>query len=468
MKLHHLLYILIISVLSLTAQSCIEDGIDSSPSSQPTFSVDTLKMGLAFTEQGTPTHSFAVYNRHDKILSISDIAMRGNKGFRLNVDGQSGNSFHNIEIRPNDSILVFVEATVGPNGQPEAAEVTDCIDFTTNGVLQTVVVQVTAQDVTRQKGIVIERDTVWSGPRPYQIFDSLVVRPGATLTLAAGARLYFHDKAYMRVQGSLKSLGTSSQPVILSGDRTDCVVGDLSFDLMASQWKGMVFETGSRNNALSHTEIRNTSIGVYVDSLSELSLLNCNLRNSAGAVLTAYHARIKAVGTVFSEAVTNAVLIQGGDHQFNHCTFANYYLRKYPTEPLVCLVDAVEPVDDSELPLVKAQFTNCILYGLSSDVSPGDLTGSDVTFTRCLFKSACEDDDNFIDCIWDADPLYYTVREDYIFDYRLKPESPAANAGYKELMLPEAATDFYGVKRDKENPSLGAYEYVEPPQDQTK
>ncbi|MBR4722882.1 MAG: hypothetical protein IK053_07505 [Muribaculaceae bacterium] len=72
--------------------SCIEDGFTTSPSDQPTFSVDTLKMGLAFSEEGTPTHKFKVFNRHGKGLNISKIAFRdgGTGAFRLNVDGIPG------------------------------------------------------------------------------------------------------------------------------------------------------------------------------------------------------------------------------------------------------------------------------------------------------------------------------------------------------------------------------------------
>ncbi len=35
---------------------------------------------------------------------------------RLNVDGFSGKSFDNVEIRANDSIIVVVETTLPANG----------------------------------------------------------------------------------------------------------------------------------------------------------------------------------------------------------------------------------------------------------------------------------------------------------------------------------------------------------------
>ena len=97
--------VFILTVLSASV-GCIEDGIDTSPSAQPEFSVDTLKLGVVFTDEPTPTSRFMVYNRHDKIINISNIALRGGDvSFRINVDGFSGTSFQNVEIRPKDSIF---------------------------------------------------------------------------------------------------------------------------------------------------------------------------------------------------------------------------------------------------------------------------------------------------------------------------------------------------------------------------
>ncbi len=116
-----------------------------------------------------------------------------------------------------------------------------------------------------------------------------------------------------------------------------------------------------------------------------------------------------------------------------------------------------ESDDGSGMPLLEASFGNCIFYGNGTDLSPGDLEGSNVTIHRCLLKSNGSDDANFIDCLWGEDPLYYTVRNDYYFDYRLQPGSPAIGAGYSALVHEEGSRDFYGVDRGP-NPNLGAYQ----------
>ncbi|MBQ9076675.1 MAG: hypothetical protein IJY31_02380 [Muribaculaceae bacterium] len=461
----HIFAVLAAIVVMTVFGSCIEDDITTSASDQPVFSVDTLKMGMVFTQEGTPTRSFRVYNRHDKILNISSISIReGNGIFRLNVDGMSGKTFHNVEIRPNDSIYVFVEATLPTNGNGSLTTVNEHLDFLTNGVTRTVVLNADGQDVDRKHGEVIETDTRWTADMPYQIYDSLVVKEGATLTLDAGTHLYFHDKAYMMVRGTLIAEGTPESPINFTGDRTGNVVNGIPYELMSGQWGGLTFSPTSRDNRLCHTSIRNTTYGVQVDSTSvsdrpTLYMLNCQLRNSTGHSLIAIHSNVTAIGCEIAEAASGTVYLRGGNHVFNHCTLANYYLFSALGGPIIGLDHINSDTDDNTgRPYMTADFTNTIVYGNGTDISHGDLTGTSVTLRNCLLKSNGTNDDNFINCLWGKDPLYHTVREQYLFDYRLKYGSPAIGAANPELTLPEAATDMQGKERGS-TPDMGAYVY---------
>lgn len=447
-------------VILLSSQSCIEDGYATSASSQPVFSVDTLDMGTYFTGQPTPTARFVVHNRHDKILSISSISLReGSEGsFRVNVDGFAGSQFSDVEIRPNDSIYVFVEATLPVNSSPQPSDVRGHLDFLTNGVSSTVVLSARGQNVIRREAVEITADETWDATYPYQIFDSLVVAPGATLRLDPGVRLHFHDGAYMAVYGSLICDGTPQHNVELSGDRTDNVVGDISFDLMASQWNGLRFSPESRGNMLSHTIVRNTVSGVSLDSLSAVTMVNCRLRNSAGYALSTRHAEVRLYGCEVAEASYGAMLMHGGDVLANHCTFANYYLFTTPRGAIVQFDHYDRDSDDgSGLAYLRASITNSIVYGLGTDLSVGDFTGTDVTLRSCVLKSKGSDDANFINCLWDTDPLYATVRNEYYFDYRLKHDSPALTYADSSLTSPESVLDPYGTPR-LPAPRPGAYQ----------
>lgn len=444
--------------------SCIEDGFTASPSDQPEFPADTLDLGLIFTDEPSPTSRMVVYNRHSKGLNISDIRISGPDAahFRMNVDGLSGETFSNVKIRANDSIFVLVEATLPENATAKPTEISASLDFTTNGVKRSVVLAATGQNVRRLRGLTLAQDTHLTAELPYQIYDSLVVAPGATLTLDPGARLHFHDKAMLVVRGSLRSLGTPQAPVNLCGDRTGNVVADISFDIMSNQWTGVFILGTATDNLISHTDIRNTAQGVTVDS-APLTIINSRLHNSAGSALEAYHSRIRALGSEFAEAADGLVYLQGGEHLFSGCTFANNYLFSAISGPAIWLAHvSSDPKtgadDESGLPYLKAEFNNSIVYGLGDDFSHGSLEGTDVRVRRCLIRAEGKDDNEFINCIWGEDPLYYTVREDYIFVYRLRPDSPAIGAADRTLYPADfPAADFYGVPRALD---LGAYTFV--------
>lgn len=440
--------------------SCIEDGIDTSPSAQPAFSCDTLDIGPVFTDELTVTSRMTVYNRNAKGISISRIAVSGANAslFRINVDGMSGKDFSDVEIRAKDSIFVFVEAQLPPNDADLPVKVEASLDFTTNGVTQSVVVAAQGQDIVRLHGVEIVEDTHFTAGKPYRVADSLVVREGATLTLDAGTRLLFRDKARLVVYGTLISDGTPQAPVILTGDRTGDVLPGVSFEIMSRQWGGVELKAPSQRNALRHTVISNTSYGMVVKGGvpggdAKLRLINCRMRNSGEYTLWADMASVEAYGCEFAEASAGLVKLSGGKHRFDQCTLSNHYLFSAISEAAWNIVDDAESGVETTL-----LATNCITWGLGQELLPKDISGRPVTFNRCLFKSAGTDDENFVNCLWDADPLFYTVRNEYLFDYRLQPESPAIGVADPSLSEHPLAVDFYGASRAAD---LGAYAFVE-------
>lgn len=445
--------------------SCIEDGFTTSPNDQPVFSADTLKMGMLLTEEASPTARFTIYNRAGKSISISSIAVEGDDAsiFRLNVDGMSGSQFHDVEIRANDSIFVLVQAVLPATGVDMPVDFDANILFRTNGVDRRMVINAQGQDVERLHAARITADTRFTAGKPYQVFDSLVVARGATLTLEPGTRLMFHDKARLVIEGCLVSRGTVDAPVELYGDRTGNVVADISFDIMSRQWDGVEIRSGSTGNVIEHTDIRNSWFGLQIagDGQStldqpDLTMVNSRLHNSGGLVFTAVHSAVLAAGCEFAEGADGLVWLQGGKHRFDQCTLANNYLFAAITGPALGLAHIDADSDDgSGQPYGELYMTNSIIYGLGSDLSHGDLTGTAVKLERCLLKSEGTDDDNFINCLWGEDPLYYTVREDYLFDYRLQPESPARQAADPSLRLALSTTDPCGTPRAL---ALGAYE----------
>ncbi|MGN1245106.1 MAG: hypothetical protein ACI4UN_00595 [Muribaculaceae bacterium] len=469
MKRLNLAIWMLVVVLGVAFTGCIEDDFTTSSSDLPEFSTDTLAFDTVLTDVGTPTKQFVVYNRHKKMINISSIKLSGESSgrFYLNVDGVTGEEFHDVEIRGNDSIFVFVEAFIDPSDDDNPILFEDKIDFTTNGVTQQVVITAWGQNVDRLYSHCVTEDTHFTAARPYVIFDTLRVAEGATLTLDAGARLYFHDKAAMVVDGTLLANGTMEKPIDLRGDRLDKVVGDIGYDIMSGQWDGVRFTQSSYGNVLRHTYMRGTSTGVIADSASmeqrKLLIENSVLHNSAGSVLTASHVWVDALGSELSEAHFAVASLTGGKYNFVNCTLANYYLFSIIEEPILSLYYLLPDHSDGKTPLMTANFDNCIFYGNASGINEGDLTGSAVLLRNCLLGAGGEDDDNFIECVWEGDPKFYTIREEYIFDYRLHNESQAIGKGNPALCPASIAADRYGVKRLHPDGTIdiGAYTWVE-------
>ncbi len=460
-----------VAILTFTMASCIEDGFSTSPSDQISFSVDTLDMGEVYTGELAATHRFVVYNRNNKGLNISRISLSGeNAGlFRLNVDGFAGTTFSDVEIRAKDSIFVYVDVNLPENGTVDSKRVLANIDFSVNGIGSSLPLAVTGRDIIRMKGHIVTSDETFEAGRPYRLIDSLVVAPGATLTLAPGARLLFHDGARMDVRGSLRSEGTPDKPVVLTGDRTGEVIPGVSFDIMSRQWFGIIFHESSADNAMEFTEVSNTSYGVsaYGEASSatsfdnpQLTLVNCRLRNSGDVVLRAVNTSINAFGCEFAEASSDLVLLAGGSYRFDQCTASNNYLFTAISGSAWHLIPADTSADEPVMP-TEAIVTNTITHGYGGDVAPTDLTKDfpDVRFQNCMFKANGTDDDNFVSCIWDADPFFYTVRDDYYFDYRVRPDSPAIGAAAPSISTSLSPIDFYGIARTSD---LGAYTFTAP------
>ena len=457
-------------VLVAALPSCIEDGFTTSSSDTLAFSTDTLSFDTVFTGESTVTRRFLIYNRHKKQLRVSNISVDGapeGVNFYINVDGRSGDSFSDVEVRGRDSMYVFVEARVKETDADLPFDVYGNLNFLTNGVLQTVVLRAAGQNTVKVSDWEITESTTLSANRPYRVMDSLVVEENATLRIPAGTTLYFHDKAKMRIKGTLIVEGEQGNPVRLRADRLDKVAGSIPFQLMSGQWDGVHIDKDSYGNEMTYMEMQGSTNGVVIDSCGvvdqrKLHLFNTMLHNATNNVLTANHAWVDAEGCEFSDAGDAVVNLTGGKFTFANCTFANYYLFSAIANPILTL-NYVLPDDKTYAnPLMEANFNNCIVYGNTSDISVGDLKGSSVFLRNCLLRSEGSDDDNFINCVWGGDPKFYTVRNDYIFDYRLRNESDAIGKGDMTLCPSAARIDRYGNDRYSGSAlDLGAYVWIE-------
>ena len=125
----------------LSLAACKRDFFAESGPGELHFSNDTIIFDTVFTSVGTTTQTLKVYNRNNNSVTISsiDLANLNSRGvYRINIDGVSGTHAENIKIAANDSIYIFVEATINPVDGVLPYLVTDSLLFVTNGKTQNV------------------------------------------------------------------------------------------------------------------------------------------------------------------------------------------------------------------------------------------------------------------------------------------------------------------------------------------
>lgn len=460
------------SCLMIALSSCIEDGFTTSSSDILAFNMDTVSFDTVITLQGTATKQLVVYNHSKKQINISSIKVAGlaSKGhFHLNVDGVRGDEFQNVEIRGNDSIFIFVEAYLDEMEKDEPTLLEDRLEFVTNGMSQKVELTAWGQDVVRLSGDTIDQDMHFTANKPYLIYDTVYVKENVTLTIDAGATLLFHDKAAMRCAGTMLANGTAEAPITFRGDRLDHIVGEISFDIMSGQWGGISFTPPTMGNVLKHVIMKGSNSGLCCSATSDttqcaLKLVNCVLTNSETTTLRTDSCYVELMGTEVSDAALEVAYFNGGKVMASHCTFANYYLFNLPELPILNVFNGANGK-------IRADFNNCIIYGLSQDlpdINEGTLDDFDVYLRYCLLRCNGTPDAHFINCVWMGNPKFLTVREDYYFDYRIGNESDAIGKGDPGLCPDEARYDRYGKDRLASGAiDLGAYVWVPVPDDDT-
>ena len=451
--------------ISTLLVSCIDDSFSTSPNDVLEFSADTISLDTIFTNEGTATRALKVYNRNNKSLNISSITLGkgGSSGFIVNVDGLSGTSFTDTEIRGNDSLFIFVIANVAENGEPGLTDVRDSLVFVTNGVKQHVKLLARTQDAKRMRAVTIHSDTLLTADTPFIVYDSLVVAPNVTLTIEPGATLYFHNSATLEVYGRLLAEGVPDAPVTMRGDRLDRMFDNLPYNNLAGQWGGIRFHEGSFDNRITHAMVRGMTWGIKCDStdLSQttLTIHNSIIHNSTDNLIDITCNRVRITNSELSDAGYSVLRIHKGIVDVTHCTIVNYYFYDMIRGAIVATPSCEELIEWG----VHLTLNNCLLAGNASPLSEGDFTGSDVYLNSCLIAGVeGSDDANFIHTMWNGEPMFWLIeRENYLYDYRLgSEESSAIGWGAVAYVSDSTATDMYGASR-AERVDVGAYQFTE-------
>jgi hypothetical protein len=216
--------------------SCEDEKYLSSADAKLKFSVDTVMFDTVFTTVGSTTQHLKIYNPYNQKILISSVKLaKGDaSNFRLNINGVSANELQGLEIAPLDSLYIFVEVTVDPNGQNLPLVVKDSIEFVTNSNHQDVDLVAWGQDFNLIKKERLET-TTWTKEKPYLVYNYAFVDSNATLTIEPGTKIYFHKDAGLYVKGKVVANGTVDNPILFHSDRLEDAYADVP-----DQWNGVL------------------------------------------------------------------------------------------------------------------------------------------------------------------------------------------------------------------------------------
>lgn len=469
------LIFLIIFVLILA--SCSDgDSFTTSRNHLLTMELDTVKMDTVFSKIPVPTKSFWIHNNSGDGIRCSNVRLeKGNQsGFRVNVDGiylgeTYGFQTSEIEVRNGDSIRVFVELTAPNNNKGVPTELEDNLIFQLeSGVRQVVNLNAWSWDADIVNDIVVSSDSIIdnAGGKPLVVRGNITVNEGATLTLAAGTTIYFHDNSGIIVNGRLVSKGSAEKNVILRGDRLDNMFDYLPYDMLPGRWQGIVFKESSYDNIIDFTDIHSACNAVVADSSNvekqKLTITNSTIHNCQGMGLSITSSMVDVINTQITNCQYNCVDVLGGDVVFLHCTIGQFYAFQGGRGI------ALKFVNGEGHPLVNFTLLNSIVTGYSNDEIIGEANDTTAAFSYYFAYSLLrtpEVDDTlaFVNVIWEnvkdttcaGEKNFVKIDTDVLrYDFHLSDKSKARSAANKLWARPY---DRDGIKPENDSINMGCF-----------
>ena len=433
-----------LTILALCAACQDDDSFSTNSGLRLDFSVDTLCLDTVFSRTPSSTYSFWVHNRNQDGLKMKSVRLRrGNQtGYRVNVDGiyldnANGSQTNDVEIRKNDSILVFVELTANETKQPTPTLVEDDLVFTLeSGSEQKVCLRAWSWDAMKLYAPEITKDSVIETDIPIVIYGDLKVSKDVTLTLR-NTTLYFHDGSGIEVAGQLVT-----ENCLMRGDRLDRMFPYLPYDRVCGQWKGIRFLETSTGNTMTRTEIRNPQDGIICDSAAidttkyRLLMQECIVHNCQGVGVQSTNSYIRLEDCQLTNTLGNSLYILGGKAEIIYCTLGQFF--PFSADRGFALYFTNEPTS-----LIDMICEGTIVTGYDKDVVKGHASNEklsfDYHFKNCLLRTFTEDADStrFQQIIWETseDSIqgkdhFVKIDEDNLeYDFHLDSLSTAKGLG---------------------------------------
>jgi hypothetical protein len=417
------------------------------------FSVDTVKFDTVLTAAGSFTYSFVIYNIQNQEITLSSVTMQNGVSsyFHLNVDGypcNPGSSVTNLKIAAHDSLYVFATVNIDSNKTNIPFYITDAMIATLNGKQFSVPFTAYGQNAHYIVGDSLFKPTIWDTIKPYVVIHTLVVGPGASLTIPANCKVYMHQDGEIVVYGQLNinyptNPAAPSDSVVFQGDRLDRQY--FGYTGYPGEWCGIWFLQNSKGY-ISHTTFKNCGGGtpyynyftqaaaMEVDSGAVVRIDHSIIQNSISLGLLSFQGYLIANSCLVNTTGGQALAItQGGIDTLTNCTFANYgtSLVSHANAGTVAILNYFTP-DGTNYYFgdLTAVMHNCIVYGsLDSEIicDTSSRANASLLMDHCILKMGRirEPFITFIDSIF-SDPMF---KNPSAGDFTLRAGSPAINTG---------------------------------------
>jgi hypothetical protein len=424
------------------------------------FSKDTVVFDTVFTTIGSTTQQFKIYNKDSKTIKIDEIELMGgtNSKFSMNVDGLQGTQIKDLYIEGGDSLFVFVEVTLDPNGTNLPMIIEDSIRFKSNEKNQYVKLAAWGQDAYfHYKDL---NEGIWPNDKPHVVYGYAAIDSAKTLTIQAGTNIYMHKNAILYVyKSTLNIQGTLGNEVIIQGDRLE-----QDYQNVSGQFYGIYFQQ-ARPCTIDYAIIKNGTSGVHLydedptNSDYTLTMTNTIIKNQARyGVFIFAGAKVKAENCIIAKNGTHALFVlQGGDFNFNHCDLLGYGSSTNPAVGISNYYTDYTAGQTNVSSINEGKLYNCVVTGnLTTEFAMDTIQMSGVVlnfdFKNTLIRSEQVYTDSFYDAsvIWNGNALFTNPTE---FNFTFGANSDLQGTGVSTSVV----TDILGNPRNNP-PDIGAIE----------
>jgi hypothetical protein len=424
------------------------------------FSKDTVVFDTVFTTIGSTTQQFKIYNKDSKTIKIDEIELMGgtNSKFSMNVDGLQGTQIKDLYIEGGDSLFVFVEVTLDPNGTNLPMVIEDSIRFKSNEKNQFVKLAAWGQDAYfHYKDL---NEGTWPNDKPHVIYGYAAIDSAKTLNIQAGTQIYMHKNAILYVyKSTLNIQGTLGNEVVIQGDRLE-----QDYQNVIGQFYGIYFQQ-ARPCTIDYAIIKNGTSGVHLydedptNSGYTLTMTNTVIKNQARyGVFIFAGAKVKAENCIVAKNGTHALFVlQGGDFNFNHCDLLGYGSSTNPAVGISNYYTDYTAGQTNVSSINEGKLYNCVVTGnLATEFAMDTIQMSGVVLNfdlrNTLLRSEEIYTDSFYDAsvIWNGNALFTNPTE---FDFTFGANSDLQGTGVNTSVV----TDILGNPRNNP-PDIGAIE----------